>query len=59
MALNTSLKGLFSVSVDELPFTVIVKALGELSTKVLDWQVSNDVPDMAVSGAVGGVKFAV
>ena len=42
-----------------LPFTVIANALGELSTKVLDWHVSNCVPGIAVNGAVGGVKFAV
>ena len=42
-----------------LPFVVIATALGELSTNVLDWHVSREVPEIAVSGAVGGVKFEV
>ena len=42
-----------------MPLAVIVNALVELSIKVLDWQVSSDVPEMAVSGAVGGVKSEV
>jgi hypothetical protein len=33
--------------------SVIVKLLGPLSTNRLDWQMSNDVPEIAVSGAVG------
>ena len=59
MVFTGLLNGLFSVSVYELPLTVIANAFVELSTKVLDWQVSSDVPDMAVRGAVGGVKFDV
>ena len=30
-----------------------------VSVKAGDWQVNNTVPGMAVSGAVGGVKFVV
>jgi len=44
------LNGLFSVSVYGLPLAVIVNAFVELSVKVLDWQVSSEVPDIAVSG---------
>ena len=51
--------GLFSVPVYEFPLTVIANAFGELSMKVLDWHVSREVPEIAVSGAVGGVKFDV
>ena len=51
--------GLFSVPVYAFPLTVIVNAFVELSMNVLDWHVSREVPEMAVSGAVGGVKFAV
>ena len=53
------LNGLLSVPMYELPLTVIANAFVELSMNVLDWQVSSDVPDMAVRGAVGGVKFDV
>ena len=52
------LNGLLSVSVYAL-LTVIANAFGLLSTNVLDWHVSREVPDIAVSGAVGGVKSAV
>ena len=41
------------------PFLVMVNALDELSIAVRFWQVRRDVPLIAVSGAVGGVKFAV
>jgi hypothetical protein len=37
----------------------MVKLLVLLSMNVLFWQVSNPVPDIAVNGAVGGVKLAV
>ena len=53
------LNGLFSVSVYEFPLTVIGNALVELSMNVLDWQVSREVPAIAVSGAIGGVKLEV
>jgi hypothetical protein len=43
----------------ELPFAVIVKAFVELSMNWLLWQVSREVPEIAVSGVVGTVKFAV
>ena len=39
--------------------TVIANAFGLLSTKVLDWHVRSLVPVIAVSVAVGGVKFEV
>ena len=51
--------GLFSVPVYAFPLTVIVNAFGELSINVLLWQVSSWVPEIAVSGAVGTVKFEV
>ena len=53
------LNGLFSVPVYAFPLTVIGNALVELSMNVLDWQVSREVPAIAVSGAVGTVKFEV
>jgi hypothetical protein len=42
-----------------LPLIVNVALVSELSTNLLDWHVSRDVPRIAVSGAVGGVKFEV
>ena len=51
--------GLFSVPVYELPNTVIGNAFVELSMNVLDWQVSSEVPEIAVSGAVDGVKLSL
>ena len=42
-----------------LPAKVIVNALAELSMNWLLWQVRSDVPEMAVSGVVGAVKFEV
>jgi hypothetical protein len=42
-----------------LPVTVIASALAELSMNVVDWQVNKLVPDIAVSGAVGGVNVVV
>ena len=53
------LNGLFSVPVYAFPLTVIVNAFVELSTKVLDWHVSREVPVIAVKGDVGGVKAEV
>ena len=47
------------MSVYGLPLTVIANAFVELSMNVLDWHVSSWVPEIAVSGAVGGVKFDV
>ena len=41
------------------PFLVIANALVELSMRRLDWQVSREVPDMAVRGEGGGVKLEV
>ena len=51
--------GLLSVSVYGLPLTVIDLALGDVSINVLDWHVSREVPEIAVKGAVGTVKFEV
>ena len=42
-----------------LPLTVIDLALGDVSINVLDWHVSREVPEIAVKGVVGTVKFAV
>jgi hypothetical protein len=42
-----------------LPLTVIANAFVELSMNWLLWQVSSEVPEIAVSGVVGTVKLAV
>jgi hypothetical protein len=42
-----------------LPTAVIAKAFAELSMNWLLWQVSREVFVIAVSGAVGTVKFEV
>jgi hypothetical protein len=47
------------VRVDVFPPTVIANAFGLLSTNVLDWHVSREVPEIAGSGAVGGVNVDV
>ena len=41
------------------PVAVNVNPLLELSINLLDWQVNRLVPEIAVNGAVGGVKLAV
>jgi len=44
---------------DTSPLTVIAKLLLLLSLKRLDWQVSRDVPEIAVSGELLVVKAEV
>jgi hypothetical protein len=42
-----------------VPTIVSAKLLVLLSLNLLSWRVSSEVPEMAVRGAVGGVKLAV
>ena len=55
---TVSVNGLARLGV-ALPFAVMVNALVLLSMNVVDWQVSRDVPEIAVNGDVGGVKALV
>ena len=42
-----------------VPFNVMANAFDELSIKQFDWQVSSEVPDIAVNGVVLGVNAEV